>query len=204
MGTGDPLQSLPSSTYLSAPSRKTLTQFLRQSQLVWHRRKLLSPRQPGVDEGSRDYPGLITSSSEGATCPPRLVAMGELRSEGPGDPCPLGGSIFLGGDPSTSPGHPCAAPASATTTQSVSFSFSPRGLVLSLQIPGSGAKGSTGEHRNTAAALRKGDPGNPAMLWGRNPRQVALGTDVSKEFTNLPGLFLGAPGSGHSTATVSP
>lgn len=96
MGTGDPLQSLPSSTYLSAPSRKTLTQFLRQSRLVWHRQKLLSPRQPGVDEGSRDYPGLITSSSEGAPCPPRLVAMGELRSEGPGDPCPLGGSIFLG------------------------------------------------------------------------------------------------------------
>ena len=40
-------------------------------------------------------------------------------------------------------------------------------------------------------------------MAGRHPRQVIWGTDLFKNFTDLPSLPLGAPGGGPLTTTVS-
>ena len=50
---------------------------------------------------------------------------------------------------------------------------------------------------------KEGKPWESSTMAGRHPRQVIWGTDLFKNFTDLPSLPLGAPGGGPLTTTVS-
>ena len=80
------------------------------------------------------------------------------------------------------------------------FLIQPQRAWAGLQSPVTGEPRGPQEH---SYGSEEGRPWESSTMAGRHPRQMAWGTDLCKNFTDLPGLPLGAPGRGPLTTAVS-
>ena len=80
------------------------------------------------------------------------------------------------------------------------FLIQPQRAWAGLQSPVTGEPWRLQEH---SYGSKKGRPWESSTMAGRHPRQMAWGTNLCKNFTNLPCLPLGATGGSPLTTTIS-